>query len=107
MIGIPQLGVALAALGIVLALMGLFPGVTGIQPAVGVGVLQFVSILIGFGLLDFGALIYAKFTFYVGRTANARPTDRRAADADRLGAGGTRRAGRLSGLWIARADGDH
>ena len=69
MIGISQLGVALGALGIMLALMGLFPSVTGIQPAIGVGVLQFVSILLGFGLLDFGALIYAKYTFYVGRAA--------------------------------------
>jgi predicted amidohydrolase len=57
-------------IGIVLALMGLFPGVTGIQPAAGVGVVQFVMILVGFTLLDLGALIYVKFTFYVGRAAN-------------------------------------
>ncbi len=69
MIGIPQFGIAIAALGIVLALMGLFPGVTGIQTAVGVGVVQFVSILIGFTLLDLGALIYVKFTLYVGRSS--------------------------------------
>lgn len=70
MIGIAQFGIAIAALGIVLALMGLFPGVTGIQPAAGVGVVQFVMILIGFTLLDLGALIYVKFTLYVGRGAN-------------------------------------
>lgn len=70
MIGIAQFGIAIAALGIVLALMGLFPGVTGIDTAVGVGVVQFVSILAGFALLDFGALIYVKFTLYVGRAAN-------------------------------------
>jgi len=70
MIGIAQFGIAIAALGIVVTLMGLFPGVTGIQPAVGVGVIQFVLILLGFMLLDFGALIYVKFTFYVGRAAN-------------------------------------
>ncbi len=70
MIGIAQLGVVLAALGIVLALMGLFPGVTGLQPTLGVGIVQFVAILMGFALLDFGALIYVKFTFYMGRTAN-------------------------------------
>ncbi|MCC6803604.1 MAG: hypothetical protein IT319_12035 [Anaerolineae bacterium] len=70
MIGNAQFGIAIAALGIVLALMGLFPGVTGIQPAAGVGVVQFLLILIGFTLLDFGALIYVKFTVYVGRASN-------------------------------------
>jgi hypothetical protein len=70
MIGIAQFGIAIAALGIVLTLMGLFPGVTGIQPTAGVGVVQFLMILIGFTLLDFGTLIYVKFTFYVGRAAN-------------------------------------
>jgi hypothetical protein len=70
MIGIAQLGIALAALGIVVALMGLFPGVTGIQPTAGVGVIQFLLILLGFTLLDMGALVYVKFTFYVARAAN-------------------------------------
>lgn len=70
MIGIAQFGIVLGAFGAVLALMGLFPGVTGIQLAFGVGIIQFVSILLGFALLDFGALIYIKFTLYVGRTAN-------------------------------------
>lgn len=69
MIGIAQFGIAIAALGIVLALMGLFPGVTGINPAAGVGVVQFIMILVGFTLLDFGALMYVRFTFYVGRAA--------------------------------------
>jgi hypothetical protein len=70
MIGIAQFGIVLGAFGAVLALMGLFPGVTGIQLAFGVGIIQFVSILLGFALLDFGALIYIKFTLYVGRPAN-------------------------------------
>lgn len=70
MIGIAQFGIAIAAFGIVLALMGLFPGVTGIQPAAGVGVIQFVMILVGFTLLDLGALIYVKFTYYVQQAAN-------------------------------------
>src|SRR4051794_27708729 len=70
MIGMAQFGIALAALGVVLALMGLFPGVTGIQAAAGVGIVQFISILIGFSLLDLGALMYVKFTFYAGRQAN-------------------------------------
>jgi len=70
MIGIGQFGIVVAALGIVLALMGLFPGVTGIQVAAGVGIVQFVSILSGFTLLDLGALVYVKFSFYVRRAAN-------------------------------------
>src|SRR5664279_2399244 len=70
MIGIGQFGIVVAALGVVLALMGLFPGVTGIQVAAGVGIVQFVSILSGFTLLDLGALVYVKFSFYVGRAAN-------------------------------------
>jgi hypothetical protein len=70
MIGIAQFGMVLAALGVVLTLMGLFPGVTGIQVTFGVGIVQFVSILSGFALLDLGALIYVKFSFYVGRSAN-------------------------------------
>src|SRR5690606_19897992 len=40
------------------------------QPAAGVGVVQFVSILVGFTLLDLGAVIYVKFTFYAGQAAN-------------------------------------
>lgn len=69
MIGVAQFGIVIAALGAVLALMGLFPGVTGIRSAAGVGVVQFVSILIGFALLNFGALIYVKYTLYIGRVA--------------------------------------
>lgn len=67
---IAQFGIAIGALGAVLTLMGLFPSVTGIQPGDGVGVVQVVSVLLGFTLLTFGALIYVKFTFYVGRAAN-------------------------------------
>ena len=70
MVGIPQLGIALGALGIVLALMGLFPGVTGLQPTAGVGLLQFVTILTGYCLLTFGALIYAKYAIYADRPSN-------------------------------------
>lgn len=67
---IAQFGIAIGALGAVLALMGLFPSVTGIQPGGGVGVVQVVSVLVGFTLLTLGALLYVKFTFYVGRAAN-------------------------------------
>src|SRR5687767_6888392 len=64
-----QFGIAIAALGIVLAFMGLYPGVTGITPALGVGLAQLAIILSGFTLLIFGALIYVKSTFYLGRLA--------------------------------------
>jgi predicted amidohydrolase len=70
MIGIGQFGIVVAALGVVLALMGLFPSVTGIEVAAGVGVVQFISILVGFGLLDFGALMYVRFTIYTKVAAN-------------------------------------
>lgn len=70
MTGIAQFGVALSALGAVLAFMGLFPGVTGIEPGRGVGIVQYMTIFIGFALLHLGALIYAKFTFYADRSAN-------------------------------------
>lgn len=69
MTGLPQIGIALGALGVVLTLMGLFPGVTGINAADGVGIVQFSAILIGYTLLMLGALLYVKFTFYVGRAA--------------------------------------
>jgi hypothetical protein len=67
---IAQLGIALGALGTVLTFMGLFPGVTGLSPAKGIGIVQIVTMLIGFTLLITGALIYVKFTFYVGHSAN-------------------------------------
>lgn len=61
---IAQFGIALGALGLMIAFMGLFPGVTGIQPTSGIGIVQIFGILIGFGLLIIGALVYAKFSFY-------------------------------------------
>lgn len=67
---IAQFGIALGALGTVLTFMGLFPGVTGLNPARGIGIVQIFTILMGFTLLIAGALIYAKFTFYVGKAAN-------------------------------------
>jgi hypothetical protein len=67
---VAQFGIALGALGIVLTFMGLFPGVTGIEPARGIGIMQVFTILIGFTLLILGALVYVKFTFYVGQAAN-------------------------------------
>ena len=61
-----QVGIALGVLGGVLAFMGLFPGVTGLDPAAGIGLVQICIILIGFSLEIFGALIYVKYTFYLG-----------------------------------------
>lgn len=69
MIRIAQFGIAIAILGTVLTFMGLFPGVTGLEPASGIGIVQIFTILTGFTLLIFGALIYVKFTFYSGRSA--------------------------------------
>ena len=52
---IAQFGIALGALGTMLTFMGLFPGVTGLPPASGIGIVQSVTILIGFVLLIAGA----------------------------------------------------
>lgn len=70
MAGIAQLGIAFSALGIVLAFMGLFPGVTGIAGGRGVGIVQYTALMLGFTLLHLGALVYVKFSFYVGRSSN-------------------------------------
>lgn len=61
-----QIGIALAALGGVLALMGLFPGITGVEATVGIGVIQVFMVLVGYGLIILGGVIYVKFTFYAG-----------------------------------------
>lgn len=60
-----QVGIALGALGVMLCLMGLFPGVTGAAPTVGIGLVQVIMVLVGYGLLILGALTYLKFTFYL------------------------------------------
>ncbi len=61
-----QVGIAIGALGIVIALMGLFPTVTGAPPTPGIGIVQVMMLLFGHALLIIGALVYAKFTFYLG-----------------------------------------
>ncbi len=61
-----QVGIALGALGVMICFMGLFPGVTGAAPTVGIGIVQVAMVLFGYALLIFGALIYVKFTFYLG-----------------------------------------
>lgn len=65
-----QVGIALAALGGVLALMGLFPGIAGVEPTIGMGVVQVFMVLIGYGLIILGGVIYVKFTFYAGVRIN-------------------------------------
>lgn len=61
-----QIGIALGALGIMIALMGLFPTMTGVEETRGIGIVQIILLLMGNGMLIFGAIIYAKFTFYLG-----------------------------------------
>ncbi len=65
-----QIGIALGALGVVLAFMGLFPGITGIITGAGIGIFQFSAIIVGFGLLNLGALMYVKFTIYAAQSSN-------------------------------------
>jgi len=65
-----QVGIAIAALGVMIALMGLFPGVTGIEQTPGIGVVQVIMLLVGYAMLIIGAVIYVKFTFYLGVPSN-------------------------------------
>ncbi len=62
-----QVGAVIALLGLVLASIGLFPGTLGLDPTVGIGILQITVTLIGFGLLDWGAYIYVKATWFRGK----------------------------------------
>ncbi len=61
-----QVGIALGALGIMISFMGLFPGVTGAKTTAGIGLIQVAMLIVGYGLLILGALIYLKCTFYLG-----------------------------------------
>lgn len=70
MIGLAQFGIVISALGGVLMLMGLFPGVTGITPGEGIGIVQFVALVLGAALLNLGAMLYVKYTLYVGQPSN-------------------------------------
>jgi len=64
-----QVGIALGALGVMIAIMGLFPSLTGVEETPGIGVVQVFMVLIGYGMLIFGAIIYVKFTFYLGEAS--------------------------------------
>jgi hypothetical protein len=67
---VAQFGIALGALGLLLLIMGLFPGITGRTPTLNVGVVQLAAMLIGWSLMTFGALIYAKFTYFAKVQSN-------------------------------------
>ena len=61
-----QAGVIIAILGAVVAFIGLFPGVVGLEVLPGVGLLQVLIVLIGFGLLFFGAYLFAQSVYFPG-----------------------------------------
>lgn len=61
-----QVGIAVGVLGGVIILIGLFPSLTGLEAAGGVGILQIVTILIGFATLILGVYIYVQSTYYEG-----------------------------------------
>lgn len=61
---VAQFGIALGALGLLILIMGVFPGVTGRAPTPNVGLVQLMALLTGWSLIAFGALIYAKFTYF-------------------------------------------
>ncbi|MEO1286848.1 MAG: hypothetical protein AAFV93_03705 [Chloroflexota bacterium] len=65
-----QVGIAFGTLGVVVALMGLFPGITGVDETPGIGIVQVFMLLLGYGFMVFGGLIYVKFTFYIGAKSN-------------------------------------
>jgi hypothetical protein len=65
-----QVGIAIGTLGIVIALMGLFPGITGVEETPGIGMVQIIMLLLGYGLLVLGAVLYIKFTYYLGARSN-------------------------------------
>lgn len=69
MVRLAQFGIAVSVLGAVLTFMGLFPGVTGVEPTPGIGIVQIMLILTGFGLLIAGAFVYVKYTFYADKPA--------------------------------------
>jgi hypothetical protein len=59
-----QLGIAVTLFGGVIAFIGLFPSVIGAEASQGVGVLQVLTILVGFSVLIGGAYIFAQATYY-------------------------------------------
>ncbi|MCS6870912.1 MAG: hypothetical protein RML95_03340 [Anaerolineae bacterium] len=65
-----QLGIAVALLGGVITFIGLFPSVIGLEASAGVGVLQMLTILVGFSILISGAYIFVQATYYPNKRHN-------------------------------------
>lgn len=61
-----QFGIIVAILGGVVTFIGLFPGVVGLEQTTDVGVIQIITILIGFSMLITGAYIFVQSTYYPG-----------------------------------------
>jgi hypothetical protein len=61
-----QAGIITAILGAVVTFIGLFPGVVGLEVLPGIGLLQLIIVLIGMGLLFFGAYVFAQNVYYPG-----------------------------------------
>jgi hypothetical protein len=61
-----QFGIAVAILGAVITFIGLFPGVVGLEQTTDVGVIQVLTILVGFSALITGAFIFVQSTYYPG-----------------------------------------
>ena len=66
---IAQIGIAIGALGMMISFMGLFPGMTGLDSTPGFGIIQTLTVLVGFTLLMLGAIIYIKYAYYATKTA--------------------------------------
>ena len=62
-----QLSITIGALGIIIVLIGLFPGIIGMENSEGIGVLQVLVILAGFGLLFIAAYMFVRQIFYPGQ----------------------------------------
>lgn len=65
-----QLGIAVALLGGVITFIGLFPSAIGLEASPGVGVLQVLTILVGFSVLMSGAFIFAQAAYYPNKRHN-------------------------------------
>lgn len=61
-----QISITVGMLGVVTTLAGIFPGIIGLEAAEGIGVLQVLTILLGFSLMFTAAYIFAHQTFFAG-----------------------------------------
>lgn len=65
-----QFGIAVSVLGAVLTFMGLFPSVVGLEASAGTGLVQMLTILVGFTMLIGGAYIFAWAAYFPGLPQN-------------------------------------